>query len=106
MQGSIVATETVALPFIAVIAESHGNAFTGALVRDALTGEPLAVTTTAHVPVLTLSDFMDGERLDPRIAHALIGHRLLVYADAGDENIPAEVVPRNFLCRAGRRRGG
>ncbi len=97
MPCSVAATEAVALPFIAVIAESHGNAFTGALVRDAATGAPLAVTTTAHVPVLTFADFMDGEALHPRIAHALIGHRLLVYADAADEHVPVEVVPRNLL---------
>ncbi|HZO93398.1 MAG TPA: hypothetical protein VFB22_06475 [Candidatus Baltobacteraceae bacterium] len=89
--------EAVALPFIAVIAESHGNAFTGALVRDAATGAPLAVTTTAHVPALRCSDFMAGEQMDARIVHALIGHRLLVYADPGEEHVPVAIVPRNAL---------
>jgi hypothetical protein len=89
--------ETLALPFIAVIAESHGNAFTGALVRDAVSGEPLATTTTAHVPALTCSGFMDGESLDPRIAHALVGHRLLVYSDAGEDHLPLAVLPRTVL---------
>ena len=89
--------DTVALPFIAVIAESHGNAFTGALVRDAASGAPLAVTTTAHVPALRCSDFMAGEQLDPRIVHALIGHRLLVYADPGEDHVPAAIVPRNVM---------
>lgn len=91
--------ETVAVPQLAIVGESHADPFYGALVRDPATGKPLATASVTHIPVFKTDEFLDGQgHLHLRVVLALAALRLLLYcAPDKDDAIPTAFVPPNLL---------
>lgn len=65
-----------------VIGESHADPLLGAVVTDGETGEPVAMSSLAHIPVLQTAGFLEPNgSINQRIVTALSTLRLLLYCD-------------------------